>query len=856
MKFFRRIGGILLAGITLASIMPFSACKEQSEPLELEVFDMPSTVKVLKEEDYSAYYTETPEISFESARNEYENAQIIFNPSREVKSFTAELTDLTCGDEVYSKENIEIYAQKYVDVVKSTPSRVEHPLGEYPDPLIPLENYIQAEENVAVAKENQGLWFTAYVPKGTKAGTYTGTCKLNTDEVITQIPVSLTVRDFELTDTTHLKTIFTTTQEWLNGELDNTDEMYLRYKEQLTEYRISQFQLPYENEVDSFIKYAKEYTLDPKMSAYNMYIKYTTIKKEEFPLRPDGTSYEIVDSNISYQLTMFDEDVFETYVRAMIENSEIGCNLFDKVVGYIGSLDEAHARNMQENCKWFSSRMIDCLIVIANSYTDEELAEYGLTKTDIIGLDLCFTIPYSSETVGMRGYCPLMSEFNTEADRAKYTEARELTYTGYNGQAEGLNNQFWYFCMHPYEPSPTAHIDAHLIGTRIMGWMSYDYDMEGLLTWGTACYLTTHNAGTHRDYYNARNPYKDLQTGGGVNGDGFLVYPGKKYGIYGFVPSVRLQAIRDSLEDYEYLYMLENEIEKYETAYAMTGFDLDAELEKINESLYMGVEFSTDYTNIFEARKRVSDLLELVTGDAHAIIKINEVNVVEQKVDVEVYATSGAQLFVEGEQVQGVLSGNGMKFTYPVSLVNNSNEFKATVKIGDYEHELVKELGGEVVSLADFENGLEGWTTLDDIDYKPVTLSTEDGRLAVKVEKNVSGNGFYTPGFTVDRETLFGTIELSNVEKMQMTVVNASGRKVEFSLILETETASGLLKQNFIKTVLLKEGVNTVSIDKFYALELTGGFSKVKRFTVKILGAEEGEVQLTVDNIYCEYKEV
>ena len=856
MGFFRRITGIMLAIITFFSVMSFTACnKEQEpEPLELQVFDMPSTVKVLKAEDYSDYYTENPVISFESAKNEYENAQIIFNPSRDVKSFTVAFSDLVCGDEIFSKNNIEIYAQKYVNVVSSTPSKVNHPLGEYPDPLIPIENYIEANENVATANKNQGLWFTAYVPKETKAGIYTGTCTLTTDEVVTKIPVSLKVRDFELTDETHLKTIFTTTQEWLNGELDNTDEMYLRYKEQLREYKISQFQLPYESEVDSFIKYAKEYTLDPKMSAYNMYIKYTTIKKADFPLRPDGLPYEIVDSNINYQLTMFDEEVFETYIRAMIENSEEGCNLFDKVVGYIGSLDEAHARGMEENCKWFSTRMIDCLIVIANSYSDTELSAHGLTKRDIIGLDLCFTIPYSSETVGMRGYCPLLSQFATYEQRAKYAEARELTYAGYNGQAEGLNNQFWYFCMHPYEPSPTAHIDAYLIGTRIMGWMSYDFDMEGILTWGTACYLTSHNAGAHQDYYNARNPYENLQTGGGVNGDGFLVYPGKKYGIYGFVPSVRLQAIRDALEDYEYLYALEKEIKKCETSYGIDGFDLEAELRKINATLYDGTRFNTDYSKIFDARTQIADMLELVTGATHSVIKVNEVNAPEKEVDVEVYAANGTQLFFNNEQVEGVPSDEGTKFRCTVSLTDKVNVFRATLKFGSYEYKIEKILFGKVESLAHFENGIDGWTTLDDGEYKPVTLSGKDGKLVVNIERNVSDNAFYVPGFKVDAETLFGEVELANVDNMQMTIINSSDREVDISLILETRTANGQIKQNLIKNVPLSVGKNIVSIDQFYAIELTGGFSNIEGFAIKVLGTESGEVNLALDNIYCEYK--
>ena len=41
------------------------------------------------------------------------------------------------------------------------------------------------------------------------------------------------------------------------------------------------------------------------------------------------------------------------------------------------------------------------------------------------------------------------------------------------------------------------------------------------------------------------------------NGEGTLVYPGRAAGYEGIAPSLRLKALRDSVEDYEYLSILE-----------------------------------------------------------------------------------------------------------------------------------------------------------------------------------------------------------------------------------------------------------------------------------------------------------
>ena len=41
------------------------------------------------------------------------------------------------------------------------------------------------------------------------------------------------------------------------------------------------------------------------------------------------------------------------------------------------------------------------------------------------------------------------------------------------------------------------------------------------------------------------------------NGDGYILYPGKKYGLDTPIPSVRSEALRDGVEDYEYYAKLE-----------------------------------------------------------------------------------------------------------------------------------------------------------------------------------------------------------------------------------------------------------------------------------------------------------
>jgi hypothetical protein len=55
----------------------------------------------------------------------------------------------------------------------------------------------------------------------------------------------------------------------------------------------------------------------------------------------------------------------------------------------------------------------------------------------------------------------------------------------------------------------------------------------------------------------------DPNTFGRYNGDGYLLYPGPDGAAY---PSIRLKALRDGFEDYEYMWMLSDLVKRAEAA--------------------------------------------------------------------------------------------------------------------------------------------------------------------------------------------------------------------------------------------------------------------------------------------------
>jgi len=108
---------------------------------------------------------------------------------------------------------------------------------------------------------------------------------------------------------------------------------------------------------------------------------------------------------------------------------------------------------------------------------------------------------------------------------------------------------WWYVCCGPGKPYANFFVDFKAVEHRLLLWQQKKYNIQGLLYWSA-----THWGGTE-------NPWEDIATvkwiGPNIYGDGSLMYPGKQVGYDGPVSSIRLEMIRDGLEDYEYLCLLE-----------------------------------------------------------------------------------------------------------------------------------------------------------------------------------------------------------------------------------------------------------------------------------------------------------
>ncbi|HOC68280.1 MAG TPA: DUF4091 domain-containing protein [Candidatus Hydrogenedentes bacterium] len=144
-------------------------------------------------------------------------------------------------------------------------------------------------------------------------------------------------------------------------------------------------------------------------------------------------------------------------------------------------------------------------------------------------------------------------------------------------RAEG-EKFWWYICTGPKAPYATLFIDHPGTELRVWLWQTWERHIEGILIWESN-YWTSEAA-----YPDApQNPYEDpmgwtsgYSTPAGVkrpwgNGDGRFIYPplaaanGRPDGpvLDAPVGSMRLDMLRDGIEDYEYLTLLREKVESY-----------------------------------------------------------------------------------------------------------------------------------------------------------------------------------------------------------------------------------------------------------------------------------------------------
>ena len=122
------------------------------------------------------------------------------------------------------------------------------------------------------------------------------------------------------------------------------------------------------------------------------------------------------------------------------------------------------------------------------------------------------------------------------------------------------------------------------------------------------------NSSSHSDLWENAVGYN------GAMGDGSLLYPAKKFGISEPISTLRLESIREGQEDYEYLWMMEAAILKYNEENG-TDYDPKVLIAPLYEGLFDGMKLTRGQPELFQQKRiAVLEILQTFTTDPSAAI--------------------------------------------------------------------------------------------------------------------------------------------------------------------------------------------------------------------------------------------
>lgn len=479
-----------------------------------------------------------PSRTFEmsAAGDERESFQIVVMPtSGSLNHARLEMSDLVMDSgERIAAERLSWNVVGYLrtgDVYTSGPA-----VGSlWPDPLMP------GEPTDIVAGFAQPFWVTVHVPPGTEAGIYRGLVTIQAEGVDpVEVRLVLRVLGFDLPKTSSMHTAFAfCPQTWV----------LWYHADELTQ------QLP-EPELRG-----------PLEHVFN-------INREMMDLVPREKWDQVYDLLLSHRISPsyfyqpidgpdtplwpFPEDWQQLADKGMNTLALANVNVDWKQIAW-----GANRRYRGDKAKYVADLQahLDKWVPVAKELDWEGLAYvYGFDESDLWPNSEAQFDPAITELFGMIGErYPGLSRASANGFNANHDGLFDIwvpvTYqmdAAQRAERQGNGDEVWtYVCGGPGRPMANFLIDYPAIDGRVLLWQMKDIDVSGLLYWATNYYVGQ----TNWNQMGVRWPRSEWLCNQAANGDGLLIYPGPDMTP---LSSIRLENIRDGIEDYDYLAMLEH----------------------------------------------------------------------------------------------------------------------------------------------------------------------------------------------------------------------------------------------------------------------------------------------------------
>lgn len=558
-----------------SSIKLFYAYSNENLLSDLDYFDINTD-----EDQYLKFKDRDYTLRMHTAKGETEAIQLMIHTTEYIDEFDFELPDLVSEEgNIISHNNLEVFAEWYQFTTGT--NEVSSYKGYYPDAIVPLENYKWRRMNYIQENRNQGLYFKLSTTYETAPGFYKGNGKLTLDKKKYDIPFEVTVYDIEMPEEVHARTAYGLWYDQLvYGEKTNSLEMQEAYYDFMVERRISPLEMP------------PAKTNTPEVFAESVY--------ERIANNPKITTTRIPILTGSFG----DGTIVRDYLQALINKNlalraagDNTTDLFKKVIFYIDDEPTAQRADLM--------KMHDKFIYETKLELIGQLSAYPDLQNSFLKINNIVTTPYYKDYVateelgGVQTWCPQYIEFQLPSQRQAYRE-RQASADRSCGE-----EVWWYGCMGPISPYPSYHLDANLLNAQIISYMQFDYHIDGRIYWSVNYYskLVGEKQINSRDLW--YDPISYLRTAG----DGYMLYPGVEFGVFGPISTLRFETVLAGNEDAEYLYMIEQHIDDYNEAKG-TNLDVRVLLHDRFARLYKNMIPIDDHDVFDNVRLEIVQLLE------------------------------------------------------------------------------------------------------------------------------------------------------------------------------------------------------------------------------------------------------
>ena len=561
----------------------------------MTVWAAPPVEKILKTHQPPVH---AAALRIHGAGNEFEPFQLVVR-SESTQNLAVNISDFVSGNETIPSANVTLHRVDYVTLTQLS----DHfgRLGDWPDPLYPVS---MGESILFTANTNQPLWFTAQIPRGAAPGVYTATVSIG-DAVV---PVELEVWDFDLPSKIHLA------GEW--GF--NWGSVVESYKGTIS----GTPQACYWTLVDALYEDFADHRLTPKGVGWPAGLNY-----------PGGVEYDCAGT--------LDPDAWGEWDFHTLAPKYLSGNELENGSGFPSFLIKGPSSNWPPdsrpasfcgetrgddppgngsyNTKWFQYwTAVSDYLGSTEDYADK--GYYHIVNEPQTGLEAGAGNDYdivaylSQETKQAAPDVRIMVSEQVEPDiynNPTYPNAKIDIWmpTISNYQVQRAHDRqhnhgedvWWYFLYgdRPPVPNPTV-MDRAGLEARIIPWLAWLERIDGLAYYSTTDWSTS--------------PWTDPWSGGGANGDGFMLYPPKDATIAfdaclnasnRLAPSIRWELLREGMEDYEYLWLLNRGYPRIDAANRAD--------ELARKFILSRTRFSRVPTEVYNARAAIAaDLMKTI----------------------------------------------------------------------------------------------------------------------------------------------------------------------------------------------------------------------------------------------------